>query len=101
MARFQVVFLAVLTASAASAQSGPLSPEDLTAIHSVVGTADPQWSPDGSRIMFASPLGGSDLWTVNATGGFPTPLNVDMGEIPFLQPHQPTYSPDGKYLAYI
>jgi dipeptidyl aminopeptidase/acylaminoacyl peptidase len=102
MARFTVITLALFGAArAASAQTGPLSPEDLTAIHSVVGTATPQWSPDGARIMFASSLGGSDLWTVSATGGFPTPLNVDMGDIPFLQPHQPAYSPDGKWLAYI
>jgi dipeptidyl aminopeptidase/acylaminoacyl peptidase len=101
MARFPIVALALVAVRAASAQVTPLSPEDLTAIHSVVGTATPQWSPDGARIMFASPLGGSDLWTVNATGGFPTPLNVDMGDIPFLQPHQPTFSPDGKWLAYI
>ena len=101
MARFPIGALALVAARAASAQVTPLSPEDLTAIHSVVGTATPRWSPDGARIMFASPLGGSDLWTVNAGGGFPTPLNVDMGDIPFLQPHQPTFSPDGKWLAYI
>jgi dipeptidyl aminopeptidase/acylaminoacyl peptidase len=101
MARFPIGALALVAVRAASAQVTPLSPEDLTAIHSVVGTATPQWSSDGARIMFASPLGGSDLWTVNAGGGFPTPLNVDMGDIPFLQPHQPTFSPDGKWLAYI
>jgi dipeptidyl aminopeptidase/acylaminoacyl peptidase len=104
MARFPIGALALVAVRAASAQVTPLSPEDLTAIRSVVGTATPQWSPDGARIMFASPLGGSDLWTVNssaASGGFPTPLNVDMGDIPFLQPHQPTFSPDGKWLAYI
>lgn len=101
MARFPLAALALVAVRAASAQVTPLSPEDLTAIRSVVGTATPQWSPDGARIMFASPLGGSDLWTVNANGGFPTPLNVDMGDIPFLQPHQPTFSPDGQWLAYI
>jgi dipeptidyl aminopeptidase/acylaminoacyl peptidase len=104
MARFPIGALALLAVRVASAQVTPLSPEDLTAIRSVVGTATPQWSSDGARIMFASPLGGSDLWTVNASaasGGFPTPLNVDMGDIPFLQPHQPTFSPDGKWLAYI
>ncbi|HTD61616.1 MAG TPA: S9 family peptidase [Gemmatimonadaceae bacterium] len=101
MARRSLAALALVAAPAAWAQTGALSPEDLTAIRSVVGTATPQWSPDGARIMFASPLGGSDLWTVPSTGGFPVPLNVDMGEIAFLQGHQPTFSPDGKWIAYI
>lgn len=101
MARIAIVVVAALAARVASAQSTPLSPEDLTAIRSVVGTSTPQWSPDGVRLMFSSPLGGSDLWMVSATGGFPVPLNVDMGDIPFLQPHLPTFSPDGKWLAYI
>jgi dipeptidyl aminopeptidase/acylaminoacyl peptidase len=101
MARFSLAALALAAAPAVWAQTGALSPEDLTAIRSVVGTATPQWSPDGARIMFASPLGGSDLWTVPSTGGFPVPLNVDMGEIAFLQGHQPTFSPDGKWIAYI
>jgi dipeptidyl aminopeptidase/acylaminoacyl peptidase len=96
-----IALLALVPARMASAQPGPLSAEDLTAIRSVVGTATPQWSPDGARIMFASPLGGSDLWTVPSTGGFPVPLNVDMGDIAFLQGHQPTFSPDGKWIAYI
>jgi dipeptidyl aminopeptidase/acylaminoacyl peptidase len=96
-----IALLALVAARMASAQPGPLSAEDLTAIRSVVGTATPQWSPDGARIMFASPLGGSDLWTVASTGGFPVPLNVDMGDIAFLQGHQPTFSPDGKWIAYI
>jgi WD40 repeat protein len=101
MARLTLIALSLLATHVTWGQQGPLSPEDLTAIRSVVGTATPQWSPDGARIMFASPLGGSDLWTIPSTGGFPVPLNVDMGEIAFLQGHQPTFSPDGKWIAYI
>jgi len=45
-----------------------LSAAELTSIRSLV-SGTPQWSPDGSRIMFGSPLAGFDLWTVLWAGG--------------------------------
>ena len=82
-------------------QQSVLTPADLTNVHSVLGGMTPQWSSDGSRLLFATSLGGSELWTVPASGGFPSSMQVEMGEIAFLQTHQPAYSPDGKWLSYI
>jgi dipeptidyl aminopeptidase/acylaminoacyl peptidase len=96
-----MVFVALAATVRAHAQSAVLSADDLTSIRSVVAGMTPQWAPDGTHLLFAGPLGGSDLWTIPATGGFPVSLNIDMGEIAFLQTHQPSYSPDGLSLAYI
>jgi dipeptidyl aminopeptidase/acylaminoacyl peptidase len=83
------------------AQPAVLSNADLVGVRSLVAGMTPQWSSNGSRILFATSLGESELWTIPATGGFPTSMQVDMGEIAFLQTHQPAYSPDGKWLSYI
>jgi Tol biopolymer transport system component len=78
-----------------------LSAGDLVSVRSLVGGAAPQWSPDGANIMFGGALGESDLWTVAPSGGFPHSLHIDMGDIAFLQTHQATYSPDGKWVSYL
>ena len=54
----------------------------------------PFWSPDGTRIYFASQstLGG-DLWSVGATGGEPQLVMKDAGAA--------TVAPDGKTLAFL
>jgi dipeptidyl aminopeptidase/acylaminoacyl peptidase len=93
--------LSLAVAAHAKAQPAVLSADELTSIRSVVSGMTPQWAPDGSRLLFSGAMAGSDLWTVSATGGFPTSLAVDMGEIAFLQTHQPSYSPDGLSVAYI
>jgi len=85
----------------ASAEPVVLSAEELTSIRSTIAGAPPVWAPDGSRLMVAGSLGGSDLWTVPAGGGFPTSLHIEMGEIAFLQTHQPAYSPDGRWVSYV
>ena len=92
-----------IAGSASPQASDPmvLSAADLVSVHSLVAGAAPQWAPDGSSIMFGGSLGGSDLWTVAPTGGFPHSLHIDMGDIAFLQTHQSTYSPDGKWVSYI
>jgi Tol biopolymer transport system component len=72
-----------------------LSPLDVSA-------ADPRWSPEGTRIAFtgrrAPPAdqllyGPPDLWTVRADGSQPRRLPVAT-----WQP--PSWSPDGRWLAY-
>ena len=59
----------------------------------------PSWKPDGSRVAFDRTqyidehTGTTDIWTVVATGGGPKQITTLNGE-------GPTWSPDGKWLAY-
>ncbi len=89
-------------ASLGAQAAGPraLSARELTAIRSAVAS-EPQWSTDGSMLMFNSPLGEGGLWAVPASGGFPTALNVRTGGTTFLGSAQPEWSPDGKWLSYV
>ncbi len=64
--------------------------------------ADPAWSPDGSRIAFASSRSPdrdtharNELYVVAATGGEPTPLTAGDGRV-----GNPAWSPDGSHIAY-
>ena len=76
--------------------------EQILDIRSLVVGEVPRWSPDGSLILFASPLsGGTDLWSINPDGGFPVRLTHGMGDIEFLASRIPLWSPDGKYVSYI
>lgn len=55
------------------------------------------WSPDGKTIVFVSNISGrNNLWTVPATGGWPTQLTVSD-----QRQTAPTWSPDSKWVAYI
>jgi len=81
--------------------SQALSAEEVTSVRSIVGGVSPQWSPDGAHLLIGGALGGSDLWTVPSAGGLPSPLGIQMGEIAFLQSHQPKYAPNGKWLSYV
>lgn len=98
-----LTFVAASTIARAQPPGGPaiLTADELTSVRSVVGGVAPQWAPDGSRLLIGGALGGSDLWTIPAGGGFPVSLGADMGEIAFLQSHQPRYSPDGRWISYI
>jgi Tol biopolymer transport system component len=64
---------------------------------------DPTWSPDGSRIAFASDLDGNwDIYTMAADGSdvqqvtFVTPSH----DWEYVQSFEPTWSPDGTEIAY-
>ncbi|MCX6632468.1 MAG: hypothetical protein NTW28_33095, partial [Candidatus Solibacter sp.] len=63
---------------------------------------DPQWSPDGKRIAFASertdvePGPTGDIWVVPATGGEPLRI-ADRHE----DDRSPKWSPDGASIAYL
>ncbi len=66
------------------------------------GACQPDWSPDGSQIVFTSPCGskrsrypGSSLYIVNVASGTLTPLPASLeGDF------DPAWSPDGRWIAY-
>ena len=58
----------------------------------------PAWSPDGSRLAFASNRGGSlDIWVMNRDGSGMTNLTPNT---PQSMEGRPTWSPDGRQLAF-
>ncbi|MGH7711991.1 MAG: alpha/beta fold hydrolase [Gemmatimonadaceae bacterium] len=87
-----------------AAQSTPkptvLSAEEVTSVRSIVG-GGAQWSPDGTSMLIGGALGGSDLWTIPADGGFPRSLNIRMGEVAFQASNAARYAPDGKSISYL
>jgi dipeptidyl aminopeptidase/acylaminoacyl peptidase len=85
---------------AAQQQTGVLPVDQLLSIGSVVGGEPPVWSPDGSRILFASSLGGG-LMTIAPAGGFPRRLPIALGAVGFLGSQLIGYSPDGQWVSYI
>jgi TolB protein len=57
---------------------------------------DAAWSPDGTRIAFASERGGSfDVWVMDADGGGVAQLTSDPAE-----DRDPAWSPDGSRIAF-
>jgi TolB protein len=62
------------------------------------GGTDPSWSPDGTRIAFASDRDGSngfDIYSMTADGCDVKQLTTDAGN-----EAEPAWSPDGKRIAY-
>jgi hypothetical protein len=60
--------------------------------------AHPEWSPDGTRVVYSSYLGRSwnQIWIMTSEGGDPFPLTY--GEHDATAPR---WSPDGKKIAYV
>ena len=66
------------------------------------GTEAPQWSPDGTQIVFLSLLSGAlELWSVPPDGGAPTRLTVGLGGVGHLASCMPQWSPGGALIAYV
>ena len=63
-----------LTASAQPAATA----DQIVSVSSLVAGEGPSWSPDGRRVLFASPLGGGALWAVPAEGGTPVRLTREI-----------------------
>ena len=65
---------------------------------------DPQWSPDGSRIVFVSDRTGrelddsrnTDIWTIPATGGRLTKISTSPD-----RDASPVWSTDGQFIAFV
>ena len=78
-----------------------LSLDQILSIRPAVAAEPPQWSPDGSRVLFVSSQGDtSELWTVPVDGGFPTRLTVGAGD-GGAAPRIPFWSPDGEYVSCV
>lgn len=77
--------------TASSRTPGDFTLEEFVSTSSLVDGAVPDWSPDGSTILF---LGRDTLWTVDADGGEPR-------AIPAQGVTSPAYSPDGEWIGYV
>src|SRR5689334_23085333 len=70
--------------------------ERLVTVASTLGGDGPQWTPDGSKILFPSSQGGGPaIWSVSPEGGSPSRVTGDVG------PQIPKISPDGQSIAYM
>ncbi len=79
-----------------------LSTEQLLAAIPLAGMEPPLWSPDGSSVVIASPLGGApELWSVPVDGGPAERHTTGMGSVGHLASALPRWSPDGRYLSYL
>ena len=70
---------------------GDFTLEEFVSTSSLVDGAVPDWSPDGSTILF---LGRDRLWTIDSAGGNPR-------TIPAEDVSSPAYSPDGEWIGYV
>ncbi len=64
--------------------------------NTVATEADPAYSPDGSKLAFASNVNGNyDIWAVSSAGGAPFEITSAAGD-----ERSPSWSPDGSKLVY-
>ena len=88
-------------ARSTSVNESELSVDQILSIRPVVAAEPPQWSPDGTRILYVSTQGDTaELWAVPASGGFPTRLTVGAGD-GGTAPRIPLWSPDGSHVSCV
>lgn len=79
--------------SATNPNARPIPIDDLYFTRSV---SNASWSPDGQEIVFTTDISGrSNLWKVNANGGWPIQL-AQSDERQYSE----TWSPDGKWILF-
>ena len=78
-----------------------LSLDQILSIRPLAAAEAPQWSPDGTRIVYVSSLADTaELWSVPAGGGFPARLTVGAGD-GGAAPRIPLWSRDGAYVSCV
>jgi dipeptidyl aminopeptidase/acylaminoacyl peptidase len=79
--------------SASNPHARPIPIDDLYFTRSVTSAS---WSPDGKEILFTTDISGrSNLWKVNADGGWPIQLTQSEE-----RQYSGTWSPDGKWILF-
>lgn len=103
-----VLVLALLGSGLTFAQEADrnlLSIDTLLRMESAVGgwrAPAPQWTPDGSQIIFPSIINDNNLVSLSPEGGFPIRIPINLGGTGwFFTPYVIKISPNGKWVAYI